>query len=172
MRDERLLAAEALVEGSGVDWTVVRPDWFDQNFDEGFFAPSVMAGELVIPLGDHVLGFVDADDIAEVAVRALVEDGHEGRTYELSGPELLSFPQALATITEVTGRAVKYLGTAEDYRAVVPPDLADAQVAAWEACGDSTLTDAVERVTGRPAKSFRRYVEQAWEGGAWQDRRR
>ncbi|MFC6088349.1 NmrA family transcriptional regulator [Saccharothrix lopnurensis] len=172
MRDERLLAAEALVSGSGADWTVVRPDWFDQNFDEGFFRPSVVAGELVLPLGDHVLGFVDADDIAAVAVRALTEDGHEGRTYELSGPELLSFPRALGLITEVTGLDVRFRGTADDYREVVPADLADAQVAAWEACGDSELTDTVERVTGRPPKDFRRYVEQAWEGGAWREGRR
>ncbi|GAA1266731.1 NAD(P)H-binding protein [Saccharothrix xinjiangensis] len=171
MRDERLLAAEALVAGSGADWTVVRPDWFNQNFDEGFFRSSVVAGELVLPVGDQVQGFVDADDIAAVAVRALTEDGHEGRTYELSGPEALAFPAALRTITEVSGRAVVFRGTADDYRAVVPAEVADAQISAWEALGDSELTDAVERVTGRPPKSFRRYVEQAWEGGAWRDQR-
>ncbi|MFD7652471.1 NAD(P)H-binding protein [Actinosynnema sp. NPDC059797] len=169
MRDERLLAAEALVAGSGADWTAVRPDWFDQNFDEGFFRPSVLAGELVLPLGDRAQGFVDADDIAAVAVRALTEDGHEGRTYELSGPEALSFPAALRTITEVTGREVVYRGTADDYRAVVPAEVAEAQIAAWGALGEPGLTDDVERVAGRPPKSFRRYVEEAWEGGAWRD---
>ncbi|MFD1148747.1 NAD(P)H-binding protein [Saccharothrix hoggarensis] len=167
MRDERLLAAERLVRESGVDWTAVRPDWFDQNFDEGFFRPSVLAGELVLPLGDRRLGFVDADDIAAVAVAALTRDGHEGQVLELTGPEALSFPDALAEITRLTGRAVEYRGTPDDYRAVMPADLAEQQIAAWDAWGESEPTDTVERVTGRPPKSFRDYAAAAWEGGAW-----
>jgi uncharacterized protein YbjT (DUF2867 family) len=86
MGDERLLAAERTVRGSGADWTIVRPDWFDQNFDEGFFHPAVMAGELAVPFGDVKQGFVDADDIAAVATTALTSDRHAGRTYELTGP--------------------------------------------------------------------------------------
>ncbi|QFZ16091.1 NmrA family NAD(P)-binding protein [Saccharothrix syringae] len=167
MRDERLLAAEALVKGSTATWTVLRPDWFNQNFDEGFFRDPVLAGELVMPFGDRELGFVDADDIAAVAVRALTEEGHHGRTYELTGPEVLSFPAALALISERTNTPITYRGTPDDYRAVIPAEVAEAQIAAWDAYGASTATDTVERVTGRPAKDFRRYVEQAWAAGAW-----
>jgi hypothetical protein len=52
MGDDRLMAAERTVRESGADWTIVRPDWFNQNFDEGFFLPAVLAGELALPLGD------------------------------------------------------------------------------------------------------------------------
>lgn len=169
MRDDRLLAAERLVRESGVDWTVVRPDWFDQNFDEGFFRPSIIAGELVLPLGEKEQGFVDADDIAAVAVAALTRDGHEGRVYELTGPEALSFPAALEVIAQVTGRKVEYRGTAADYRAIMPAELAEQQIRAWDALAPSEVTDTVARVTGREPKDFRTYVAQAWEGGAWRE---
>jgi uncharacterized protein YbjT (DUF2867 family) len=169
MRDERLLAAERLVRGSGVGWTVLRPDWFDQNFDEGFFRPSVLAGELVLPLGEKEQAFVDADDIAAVAVAALTEDGHEGEVYEVTGPEALSFPQALDVLARVTGRKVQFRGTPDDYRAVMPADLAEEQIRAWDALGDGEPTDTVARVTGREPKSFHDYAVTAWEGGAWRD---
>jgi uncharacterized protein YbjT (DUF2867 family) len=172
MRDERLLAAERLVRTSGVGWTVLRPDWFDQNFDEGFFRPSVLAGELVLPLGDKAQAFVDADDIAAVAVAALTEDGHEGLVYEVTGPEALSFPQALDVIARVTGREVAFRGTPEDYRAIMPADLAEEQIRAWDAVADGVPTDTVARVTGRGPRSFREYAVRAWEGGAWRDQRR
>jgi uncharacterized protein YbjT (DUF2867 family) len=55
------------VRESGVDWTIVRPDWFNQNLDEGFFRSAVLAGELALPLGDLRQALVDADDIAAVA---------------------------------------------------------------------------------------------------------
>ncbi len=172
MRDERLLAAERLVRESGVGWTVLRPDWFNQNFDEGFFRSAVSAGELVLPLGDRKQAFVDADDIAAVAVAALTEDGHEGEVHEVTGPEALSFPQALDVLAGVTGRKVEFRGTPEDYRAVMPADLADEQIRAWDALPDGEPTDTVARVTGRAPKSFQDYATQAWEGGAWRDERR
>ena len=169
MRDERLLAAERLVRESGVGWTALRPDWFDQNFDEGFFRPSVLAGELVLPLGEKEQAFVDADDIAAVAVAALTEDGHEGEVYEVTGPRALSFPGALDVLARVTGREVAYRGTPDDYRAVMPADLAEEQIKAWDALGGGEPTDTVARVAGREPKSFHDYVVQAWQRGAWRD---
>ena len=169
MRDQRLLAAERLVRSCGAGWTVLRPDWFDQNFDEGFFRPSVLAGELVLPLGDKKQAFVDADDIAAVAVAALTEDGHEGRVHEVTGPESLSFPQALDVLARVTGRAITYRGTPDDYRAVMPADLAEEQIRAWDALGDGDPTDTVARVTGREPKSFSDYAAEAREAGAWRE---
>ncbi|TQM81910.1 uncharacterized protein YbjT (DUF2867 family) [Saccharothrix saharensis] len=167
MGDERLLAAERLVRESGVGWTVLRPDWFDQNFDEGFFRPSVLAGELVLPLGGKKQAFVDADDIAAVAAAALTEDGHEGETYEVTGPESLSFPQALDVLARITGRRIAFRGTPDDYRAVMPVELAEAQIRAWDALRDGEPTDVVARITGQEPKSFHDYALRAWEGGAW-----
>jgi uncharacterized protein YbjT (DUF2867 family) len=98
MGDERLMAAERTVRKSGADWTIVRPSWFNQNFDEGVFRAAVMAGELAVPLGDLRQAFVDADDIAAVAAAALTEDGHAGQSYELTGPRALSFAEALEIV--------------------------------------------------------------------------
>ncbi|TDQ54329.1 NmrA family NAD(P)-binding protein [Actinorugispora endophytica] len=176
MGDERLTAAERTVRDSGADWTIVRPDWFDQNFDEGFFRPAVLAGELALPLGDVKQGFVDAGDIAAVAAAALTGDGHAGRVYELTGPEALSFPDALAAIGRASGRTIRHLGGDDDYTASlaaagVPVEEARRALdsfAALRRLGDAEPTDAVRRVTGRAPKSFAAYAAEAARNGAWQ----
>jgi uncharacterized protein YbjT (DUF2867 family) len=60
------MAAERTVRESGADWTILRPDWFNQNFDECFLRPAVLAGQLALPVGETRQVFVDADDIAAV----------------------------------------------------------------------------------------------------------
>lgn len=168
MDDRRLLAAERLVARSGAEWTVLRPDWFNQNFDEGFFRGSVDAGAVALPVGDLRQPFVDADDIAAVAVAALLEDGHTGETLELTGPRALSFADAVAAIARATGRTITFTGDPDDYRAAMSfldPAEVDAAVAAFAALaaeGDGAPTDTVERVTGRPPKDFDTYVAEAW----------
>ncbi|MEO3750618.1 NAD(P)H-binding protein [Streptomyces sp. B6B3] len=177
MGDERLLAAERTVRDSGVEWTIVRPDWFDQNFDEGFFQPAVMSGELALPLGDARMAFVDADDIAAVAATALTEDGHAGRSYEVTGPRALSFEEALAVITRESGRPVRYRGGDADYRAAqssfgIPRDQTEAELAAFTAlreAGDGEPTDTVREVTGRPPVPFETYAARAAAHGAWRE---
>jgi uncharacterized protein YbjT (DUF2867 family) len=84
-----------MLQASGVnEWTIVRCSWFNQNFSESVFAEPLSAGELVLPAGPAGEPFVDADDIADVAVTALLDDGHAGHVYELTGPRLLRFDQA------------------------------------------------------------------------------
>jgi len=177
MADERLLGAERLVRESGADWTIVRPDWFNQNFDEGFFRPAVLAGALALPIGETKQAFVDADDIAAVVAVLLTQDGHEGRTYELTGPEPLSFAGALAMISHASGRAVRFGGEDDDYlaqqRALGAPDeQTRAEIAAYatlRAAGDARTTDDVRRVSGREPKSFADYAAEAAAGPAWRD---
>lgn len=175
MGDARLLAAEAAVRSAGVEWTIVRADWFDQNFDEGVLRDAVLAGEVAIPIGDTRQAFVDAEDVASVAACALMEEGHQGRTYELGGPEALSFGEALAIVSRASGRPVRHLGAAEDYVRVMTGlglDRAQVlrQVAAFErlrAQGDARVDDTVERITGAPPRPFRRWAEDAAARGAW-----
>ncbi|MFB9902312.1 NAD(P)H-binding protein [Allokutzneria oryzae] len=168
MGDERLMAAERVVAESGVDWTILRPNWFNQNFDEGVFQAAVAAGELAVPLGDVRQAFVDADDIAAVAVAALTQDGHAGRSYEVTGPEALSFAEALGMIGKAVGRELTFRGESEDYIATMtalglPREQVLADARAFEALraqGDSTPTDAVRQVTGRAPKPFQTYVDE------------
>jgi uncharacterized protein YbjT (DUF2867 family) len=175
MGDERLLDAERTVRASGADWTILRAGWFHQNFDEGFFHPAVLAGELALPLGDVRQVFVDADDIAAAAVAALTGDGHGGHTYELTGPRALSFAEALEIIGRAAGRSVRFRGTAEDYLAAqtalgMPEEQTRQEIeafAALRALGDGQPTSAVRQVTGREPKDFETYAAEAAARGAW-----
>jgi uncharacterized protein YbjT (DUF2867 family) len=175
MGDERLLAAERTVRESGADWTILRPDWFNQNFDEGFFQPAVVAGGLAVPLGEARQAFVDADDIAAVAAAVLTGDGHAGQSYELTGPEALSFAEAVRIVSEASGRPVRFGGSDDDYlaqqaRLGMPEEQTRQEIAAFTALrdlGDQQTTDTVRRITGHPPKSFRTFAAEAAAGGAW-----
>jgi uncharacterized protein YbjT (DUF2867 family) len=175
MGDDRLLAAERLVRDSGTAWTILRANWFNQNFDESFFLPAILAGELALPLGDVRQAFVDAEDIAAVAVEALTTDGHAGMTYEMTGPQALTFGDAVGAIAQARGREVRYLGDADAYRAAqqatgASTDQIEAEIAAYASLmdsGDAVPTDTIERVTGRPPIPFAVYAAEAARRGAW-----
>jgi uncharacterized protein YbjT (DUF2867 family) len=175
MGDDRLMAAERTVRESGADWTILRPDWFNQNFDEGFFHPAVLAGEVVLPLGGVRQAFVDADDIAAVAVAALTGRGHAGQSYELTGPRSLTFAEAVEIVGRASGHSVRFRGTVEDYLAQqaafgVPEEQTRHEIAAFTALreqGDQAATDTVHRVTGRQPKDFRAYAAEAAARAAW-----
>ncbi|MFJ9689591.1 NAD(P)H-binding protein [Streptomyces bacillaris] len=169
---------EDAVRNSGLEWTIVRPAWFAQNFSEGFFRDSVLAGELRLPAGDGAASFVDAEDIAAVAVAALVEDKHVGEVYELSGPSAVTLTEAAALISEATGRSVRYTAVppedfvaelvAEGWPKADAEDYADA-VGPIRRDMDSHLSDGVERALGRPARAFAQFVSDAAAAGAWRD---
>lgn len=101
-------AFEAAVLGGAIPATVVQPAWFSQNFTEGMFVDELAGGVLRLPVGDGREPFVDTADIAAVVVAALTEDGHAGRTYELSGPELLTFDDAVTRLGRITGRDLRF----------------------------------------------------------------
>jgi len=174
MEVTRLQEAERAVRASGLEWTVIRPDWFAQNF-ETFFRDAVLEGELVLPVGDARQGFVDAQDIADVAVRALTTDGHVGEVLELTGPQALSFAEAAEVVGAAAGRTVRFDGTPEAYRAAMgaaglPPEVVEELVTrfgAVAAAGDTTPTGTVERVLGRPARSLAQYAQEAAARGVW-----
>jgi uncharacterized protein YbjT (DUF2867 family) len=160
--DHRLVAAEATIRACGTGWTIVRAHWFNQNFDEGFFLPAIQAGELALPLADQRQAFVDATDIAAVAVEALLGDGHHAQTYEVTGPEALSFADACTIISSVTNRDIRYDGTPEGYLAT--PGATQEMLDYFTnqlSLGHSTPTDTVERLTGRPPIPFHTYAANA-----------
>ncbi|WP_150239753.1 SDR family oxidoreductase [Nocardiopsis quinghaiensis] len=175
MGDERLLAAERTVLESGADWTVLRCDWFDQNFDEGFFNESVRAGRITLPLGGARQAFVDAGDIAAVAAEALTGQGHAGRVYEVTGPRALSFGEAAELIGRAAGYPVAYRGEPEDFvREQVAAGLSEEEArgaasafAALTELGDGVPSGDVRSVTGREPKDFADYVVDA--APAWRD---
>ncbi len=170
----RLQAAECAVRDSTLDWTIIRPDWFDQDF-ETFFRQQVIDGHLCVPVGEVKQGFVDGNDIAAVATRALTTDDHLGDMLELTGPTALSFREAVDLIGVATGRSITFDGSSEAYRtemnaAGLPDDVVESLIdafAALAARGDTEPTGVVERVLGRPARSFPDYVTDAAARGVW-----
>ncbi|WP_346660072.1 NmrA family transcriptional regulator [Streptomyces sp. WMMB303] len=110
--EESALPTEQAVRDAGTEWTILRTSWFFQNFSEGVFLPSVLAGELPFPAGEVREPFIDADDIAEVAAAVLTEEGHHARVHELTGPRLLTFGDAVAEVTAAGGPAVRYVPVA------------------------------------------------------------
>lgn len=173
---EGVLDSEAAVRESGLEWTISRPGWFAQNFSEGFFADGIRAGELRLPAGDGAAGFVDAEDIAAVVVAALTDDRHAGRIYELSGPRAVTLAEAVATISEATGRDIRYVPlSVEEYvvelvRQGVPPADARAFADVVEPLGkgtDAYVSDGVQRALGRPPRTFAEFARSTAAAGGW-----
>jgi uncharacterized protein YbjT (DUF2867 family) len=168
--------AEQELQASGADWTIVRCSWFSQNFSEDFLRDAVQAGELALPVGDVPEPFVDADDIADVAVAALSDDRHIGRLYELTGPRLLTFEDALGEIGAATGRDIRLTRvseaafTRELAGQGMPADVISLLRYIFEEVLDgrnASVADGVQRALGRPARDFRDFALGAAAAGAW-----
>jgi uncharacterized protein YbjT (DUF2867 family) len=171
-----LHAAEQAVRGGGVDWTILRPNWFSQNFSEGPWLPGILAGTLSLPTGDGRTPFVDAEDIADVAVAALTEDRHSGQIYELTGPRAISFGEVADLVGKATGRTVRHVDVdpeADIERQVaggVPPHIARLLTEILVAIRDgraAALADGVARALGRPPRPFEDYVAETAAAGHW-----
>ncbi|MHC4410960.1 MAG: NAD(P)H-binding protein, partial [Planctomycetota bacterium] len=116
--EEEAQRAEEILKASGAAWTILRAAWFAQNFSEHFLLDAVRSGTVALPVSDVKEPFVDADDIADVAVAALTQDGHTGKLYELTGPRLMPFAEVVGTISDAAGVPVKFASvTPEQYRA-------------------------------------------------------
>ncbi|MFS8200016.1 NmrA family NAD(P)-binding protein [Streptomyces sp. CWNU-52B] len=153
------------------EWAVLRPSWFMQNFTgEHPHARSVREeGVIRTAAGDGRVAFVDADDIAAVAVHALTDAKAPGTDLVVTGPEALSHSEVAAVLTDVTGRAVVHRALAyEEMRdrlaASMPVEyaamLAGLDRSNAEGAEDRT-TDTVRRLTGRPPRTFRDHVTRA-----------
>ncbi|MBA6439309.1 MULTISPECIES: NAD(P)H-binding protein [Streptomyces] len=167
---------EQAVRDSGAEWTVVRAGFITQNFNEGFLVELVRAGVVALPVGDVAEPFTDAEDIADVAVAALTENGHAGRIHEVTGPRLSTFADAVGEIARVTGREVRYLPvTPERFvssltRRGVPAAYATRLTSLMVEVFDgrrAETTDTVERILGRPPRDFTEYVRETAVTGIW-----
>ncbi|WP_049579704.1 NmrA family transcriptional regulator [Streptomyces sp. SBT349] len=175
--EARAEEAERAMQRAGAAWTVLRAAWFAQNFSEDFLRESVLGGEVVLPAAPGLLEpFVDAEDIADVAVAALTDPRHAGRVYELTGPRLLTFGEALGEIAAATGREVRFRPVSPVRYAEVlagaglPPEAVALLTEVFTAVLDgrnARVTADVPTVLGRPARDFSTYVADATAGGAW-----
>jgi uncharacterized protein YbjT (DUF2867 family) len=168
--------AEQAVRDSGAALTVVRSTWFAQNFSEDYMLDDVLRGEVVLPASDTPEPFVDADDIADVAVAALTDERHVGEVYELTGPRLLTFAEAVAEIARATGRDVRYVPVSiDEYTSAAiaqgaPPEIVELLAYLFGEVLDGRnahVTDGVFRALGREPKDFADYARDAAASGAW-----
>lgn len=167
--------AEQLVTDSGAEWTIIRCAFFAQNFSESTWVDAIRAGRLELP-GDTAEPIVDADDIAEVVATVLTEDGHVGQLYELTGPRLLTFAEAVHEIGEATGRTIAFERVTGSRFAA---GLAEAGMPVEEAQSlgelftevldghNAHLGDGVRRVLGREPRGFSDYVRRTAATGVW-----
>lgn len=174
--EEEAQRAEQVLKDSGADWTILRCSWFSQNFSENYLRDPVVSGEVVLPAGNVGEPFVDADDIAEVAVAALTEGRHVDQLYELTGPRLLTFAEAVGEIAKATGREIRYVQVSpEEYASA----LAEADLPAefvWLVNylfttvldgRNAHLTNGVQRALGREPRDFTDYARAAAAAGVW-----
>ncbi|MFI8075257.1 NAD(P)H-binding protein [Streptomyces sp. NPDC086033] len=154
-------------------WAVLRPSWFMQNFT-GTHAHAVSIreeGTIWTAARSGRVGFVDGEDIAAVAVHALTDEHAPNTDLVLTGPEALSYDDIATTITQVTGRPVNhhrlsYEQMRDRLAAQVPLEFASMLAGMDRAIAEGAedrITDTVQRLTGRPARSFRALLEREME---------
>ena len=168
--------AEQAVMAAGPAWTVVRSAFFAQNFSEKGFEDFIRSGAVTLPAPETNEPFVDVEDVADVAVAALTEDGHAGRVYEVTGPRLLQFSDAVAEIAAATGRPITYERiTADEFVAGLvrlgrPKEEAHVFAEIFDTVLDGRnahLADGVQRALGRPPRDFGDYAATTAATGVW-----
>lgn len=106
--EEGAQKAEMVLIESGLDWNIVRASWFAQNFSESFMLDGILAGNLALPADSVLEPFVDADDIADVAVAALTKPDLKNQVFEVTGPRAMTFADCVETIAKGIGKPIHY----------------------------------------------------------------
>lgn len=168
--------AEEMLKASGADWTILRCAWFSQNLSESFFLDPILAGVVALPAGDVREPFIDAEDIADVAAVVLTQAGHIGKLYELTGPRLLTFAEAIAEVAAASGRDIRFERiTIDEFQdglraESVPDEIIDFLTVLFTEVLDGrneSLTDGVLRALGRQPRDFTDYAWDTAASGAW-----
>lgn len=169
-------ACEQIIMATADNWTIVRASWFNQNFSESVFLPSILAGHVALPRATILEPFTDADDIADVVVESLLDDQHSGQIYELTGPRLLTFPEAVAEISNASGREIHFQAlTLEEHAAQLrayqlPEDyiwLVNYLFTEVLDGRNASVTNDITKVLGRKAKDFTAFARETAATGIW-----
>lgn len=168
---------EQVVIHSGLDYTIIRANWFSQNWSESFLMDPVLEGHVALPMSDAKIPFVDADDIAAVVVEVFMNARHNGHIYELTGPGTYTFTEAVAEITAATGREIAFTPVSINQYEEVMRSMELPEDYIWlitylftEVLGNPTnsiITDDIENILGRKPKDFSTYVKEVAATGLW-----
>lgn len=159
---------ESMVRELGIPWTFLQPPWCNQNFTRSYFAGMVALGTIELPFGEGRAGWIDARDIGAIAARIFTEEGHDGKSYCITGPKAISLFDVAHLLSQASGRQITYrpLSDAEWLDRCqmmgMPPEAGQAAlalIAKTRAGGAERITDEVERLLGRPALSFEQFAQ-------------
>jgi uncharacterized protein YbjT (DUF2867 family) len=163
---------------SGLEWTILRASWFAQNFSESFLIDPILAGHVALPSGEIREPFIDADDIAEAAVAALISNEHGHQLYELTGPRLLTFPQAIEEIAcalekPIIYEQVSHQAYADSLRSFEVPEeyisLINYLFSEVLDGRNAHLTDGLEHMLKRKPTDFSEYIKKTIQSGIWKN---
>ena len=167
---------EQIIQNSGIDWTIVRASWFNQNFSEGAFVDMVKAGQITLPAGDIQEPFVDVDDIADVAVAALTDTRHYGKIYEVTGPRLMTLERIAEELSAATGREINYIQVPHQAFVDGVKNSGASEQVVWLMDylfstvldgRNANLTHGIEQALGRKPKDFSQYAKETAATGLW-----
>ena len=166
---------EEAVQAAHPNVTVVRATWFAQNFSEGYLRDPILAGVLPMPGGAITDPIIDIDDVSDVVVAALTEDGHDNEVYEVTGPRLMSWADMAEELGRAIGRPIQHVPISfDDFHANVAQSGGDFVADVFTAIARETLDgrnervcDGVQRALGRPPRNFAEFAAKAAQFGAW-----
>ncbi|GJQ63730.1 MAG: NmrA family transcriptional regulator [Melioribacteraceae bacterium] len=170
-------ACEQIVADSGLNYAIVRASWFNQNFSEGAFLEFILNGVVALPMPEAEIPFVDADDIAGVAAKVLLDDAYNGETVTVTGPRKMTFKEAVEIMASGIGKEICYqpIPIEEFKDGMKAAGLPDSYI--WlfsylfeEVLGNpdnQVVSDDVQKVLGREATNFRDYVAKTIKTGVW-----
>lgn len=170
-------ACEEIVANSGLNYTLVRASWFNQNFSEGAFLEFIQNGSVALPMPEAEIPFVDADDIAEVVVKILLDDYYNGETITVTGPRKMTFREVVETMAAGIGKEIHYQPVSiEEFKdGMKAAGLPDSYVWLFGYLFEEVLGNAdnqvvshdVQKVLGREATDFKEYVAKTLATGVW-----
>ncbi len=174
--EEEAQRAERMLQALDVDWTILRASWFFQNFSESFLLDAVNGGVVALPVGGVKEPFIDVDDIADAAVAALTQPGHRGKLYELTGPELLTFADAVRAVSVASKRPIRFEEVSLQQYAQglaeidLPEEMSSLVMYLFENVLDgrnSELANGVREALGREPNHFFSYARDTAATGVW-----
>jgi uncharacterized protein YbjT (DUF2867 family) len=159
-------ATEEYIRASGLDWTMVKPNFFMQNL---LASAATIKGQhkFFLPMGDGTTGMADVRDIGAVCAEVLTGDGHAGKSYEITGPEVLSFYDVAERFSEVLGEKVEYVALPMDVfrekmSGILVPWHLNAVCELFREIAEIGLdhtTSTFKDLIGRDPKSLRQFIE-------------
>jgi len=174
--EKQAQVCEQIIIESSLAWTIIRASWFMQNFSENFLLDAILSNDVVLPIIKSLEPFVDADDIADVAVAALTQSKHNNKVYELTGSELLSFNTATSIIATTSNRKISYAEISIDEYVTslksyqLPDDFIWLIQYLFTEVLDGrneSLSNDIENILGRKPTRFSDYVNKTEKTGVW-----